>query len=180
MCDPTGGILTAAIVIGTAAYSAYSTYESGKAQNEYAQYEMNQAAADAKAEEGASKVEADRIRKMGRQAIGEQNAAIAASGAQLGSAGSLALNREIYRGAEEDAVFALLGGKDRAQRLNAQGQLTGAKGKAAKSAATSSAFSTLMQGTAQAYSGWKTSHPAKVNSNGQMTSWYIGNQPGKG
>lgn len=180
MCDPTGGILTTALIVAGTAYSAYSTYEAGKAQATYADYEAKQTAADAKAEQGAAQVESDRIRKTGRQAVAEANAGIAASGAQLGSAGSMALNREIYRGAEEDAYFALVGGKDRAQRLNAQADLTRAKGKVAKSAATSSAFSTLAQGAAQAASGWRTSHPAQVNSRGQMTSWYVGNQPGKG
>lgn len=155
MCDPTGGILTTALLVGATAYSAYSTYESGKTQAEFAEYEGKQQAADAKAEAGAAQVESDRIRKMGRRAAAEANASIAASGQQLGSAGSLALNREIYRGAEEDAYFALTGGKDRAARLNAQSSLTRAKGKAAKSAATASAFTQLAQAGTTAYGGWR-------------------------
>lgn len=179
MCDPTGGILTTAVIVAATAYSAYSTYQAGKAQAEYADYEAKQTEADANAEKGAAQVEADRIRKMGRQAVAEQSAAMASSGGQLGSAGSLALNREIYRGAEEDAVYTLLGGGDRAARLNAQGQLTRARGRAAKSAATSSAFSQLAQGGMQASSAWRT-RPAMTNANGQQTRWYIGSQPGRG
>jgi hypothetical protein len=177
VCDPTGGILTTAVIVAATAYSAYSTYQAGKAQNEYANYEAEQT--EAKAEHGAAQVEADRIRKMGRQAVAEQSAAIAGSGAQIGSAGSLALNREIYRGSEEDAVYALLGGGDRAARLNAQGRLTRARGRAAKSAATSSAFSQVAQGGMQASSAWR-SRPAMTNASGQQTRWYVGNQPGKG
>lgn len=153
MCEP----MTAALVVTglVGAYSAYTTYESGKQQEKIADYQAAQQEADAKAEQGAAQVEADRIRKRARQAAAEANVAIAASGQELGSAGSLAINREIYRGAEEDAYFALIGGGDRAARMNAQGQLTREAGKMAKRNARSSAFAQLAQTGATVYSGWK-------------------------
>ncbi|WP_223621174.1 hypothetical protein [Lysobacter sp. ESA13C] len=153
MCEPTTIALAVTAVVG--AYSAYTAYEGGKNQAKIADYQAAQTEADAKAEAGAAQVESDRIRKRGRQAAAEANVAIAASGQQLGSAGSLAINREIYRGAEEDAYFALIGGRDRATRLNAQGQLTREGGKMAKSAGKSSAFAQLLQTGASTYSGWK-------------------------
>jgi hypothetical protein len=73
----------------------------------------------------------------------------------LASAGSLAINREIYRGAEEDAYFALIGGKDRSQRLMASAQLDKMRGASAKQAGIFGAATTLGQGAVDVYKGWK-------------------------
>lgn len=175
MCEPTTIIMGIAAVVG-----AYATYQSGETQEDFAEYEAEQREADAKAEAGAAQVEADRIRKAGRKAAAEANAAIAASGAQLSSAGSLAINREIYRGAEEDAYFALIGGKDRAARLNASAGLSRARGKAASNAGTLGAFSTALSGAAGVANQWRSTRTPKTNAAGNQTVWYLGNQPGKG
>lgn len=153
MCEPTTIVMVTAAVVG-----AYAAYDAGQTQKEFAEYEGKQQAADAKAEAGAAQVEADRIRKMGKIAAAEANVAIAGSGQTLGSAGALAINKDIYRGSEEDAYFALVGGKDRSARMSAQSMLTNSRGKAAGRAGTVGAFSTLLGGSAaagQQYSGWK-------------------------
>lgn len=155
VCEPTTILLVSAAAVG-----AYATYQSGQVQKDFAEYEAAQGEADAKAQAGAAQVEAERIRKMGRMAAEEANAAVAASGQDLASAGALAINREIYRGAEEDAYFALLGGKDRAARLNAQAGLTRARGGAAAQAGTMNAFSTALSGAASAASAWRAARPS--------------------
>jgi hypothetical protein len=160
----------AVITIGTAAVGAYGQYQQGKTQETMYKYEAAQGEADARAEQKAAIVEADMIRKRGAQAAAEANAEVAASGNQLASAGSLAINREIYRGAEEDAYFALIGGKDRSQRLMASAQLDKMRGTSAKQAGIFGAATTLGQGAVDAYSGWKQA--------GSPT--YIGNQKGPG
>lgn len=142
----------------SAVVGAYAAYDAGQTNKEFAEYEGKQISADAKAEAGAAQVEADRIREMGKRAAAEANVAIAGSGQTLGSAGALAINKEIYRGSEEDAYFALVGGKDRSARMNAQSQLTDSRGQAAGKAGTIGAFSTLLGGASaagQQYNGWK-------------------------
>jgi gamma-glutamyl:cysteine ligase YbdK (ATP-grasp superfamily) len=161
MCEPTTIIMVAAAVVG-----AYAAYDAGQTQKEYAKYEAKQAEADAVAEKGDAQVEADRIRKMGKAAVAEANAGIAASGQTLGSAGALAINKEIYRSNEEDAVFALLGGRDRSARLNADAGLARMRGKAASNAGKLGAYSQLAQGGGAAYSGWRTSQTQKTGTRG--------------
>lgn len=153
MCGP---LAVPILMAASTAVGAYATYQSGQTQKDFANYEAAQAQADAKAQEGAAQVEADRIRKAGKVAAEEANAAVAASGQDLSSAGALAINREVYRGSEEDAYFALLGGKDRAARLNAQAGLTRARGAAAAQAGSLGAFATALSGAANTYTGWKT------------------------
>jgi hypothetical protein len=167
MCDP---VTMTVIAIGSAAVGAYGQYQQGKTQQTMYNYEAKQGEADARAEAKAAIVEADMIRKRGAQAAAEANAEVAASGNQLASAGALAINREIYRGAEEDAYFALIGGKDRSQRLMASAQLDKMRGASAKQAGIFGAVTTLGQGAVDAYSGWKQA--------GSPT--YIGNQKGPG
>ncbi len=129
-------------------------------------YEAAQGEADARAEAKAAIVEADMIRKRGRQAAAEAGAEVAASGNQLASAGALAINREIYRGAEEDAYFALIGGKDRSQRMQAGAQLDRMRGKSAKNAGVFGALQTLGSTAA----GWRQAGGAT----------YLGAQKGVG
>ena len=150
MCDP----LTL-IVAGTALVGAYGQYQTGKAQESMYKYEAAQGEADARAEKGAAVVESERIRKMGKRAAAEASVALAANGGDLASAGSLAINRDIYRSSEEDAYFALFGGEDRSKRMLASAQLDRMRGSAAKQAGVYSAINTLGQGAVQAYGGWK-------------------------
>jgi hypothetical protein len=160
MCEPTTILLATTAIVG-----AYAAYSSGQSQEEFANYEAKQAEADARAEQGAAQVEAERIRKAGKQAAGEARAALAGSGQDVTSAGALAINREIYRGAEEDAYFALLGGRDRATRLNTDAQLSRSRGREAGRAGTLGAYSSLLQGGTQAYGVWRTSRTTTSGQN---------------
>lgn len=150
MCDP-----ITLIVAGTALVGAYGQYSAGQTQKDMYRYEAKQGEADARAEKGAAVVEAERIRKMGKRAAAEASVALAANGGDLSSAGSLAINRDIYRSSEEDAYFALVGGEDRSKRMMASAQLDKMRGTAAGQAGVYSAIGTLGQGAAQAYGGWK-------------------------
>lgn len=154
MCDP---ISMAVVTIGTAVVGAYGQYQQGKTQETMYKYEAAQGEADARAEQKAAIVESEMIRKRGAQAAAEASAEVAASGNQLASAGSLAINREIYRGAEEDAYFALIGGEDRSKRLMAGAKLDKMRGASAKQAGIFSAVGTLGQGAVSTMSGWKQS-----------------------
>ena len=152
MCDP---ITMAVVTIGTAVAGAYGQIQAGKAQNELYKYEAKQNEADARAEGKAAQVEAERIRKLGKQAVAEANVAQAGNGNDLASAGALNINRDITQRVEEDAYFTLVGGKDRSQRMLAQAQLNRMKGASAQQAGMFGAIGTLGSGITQAYGGWK-------------------------
>lgn len=149
MCEPVT-ILT----VGAMAVGAYATYQSGQTEKAFAEREAQQTVADAQAERGDAKVEADRIMRMKAAALAETNAGIAGSGQDLGSAGALQLNRAVSTAANEDAFFALIGGDRRGQRMEQQAKLTRARGQAAARGATYSAFGQLAQAGATGYSGW--------------------------
>lgn len=153
MCEP-----TTILLVGSALVGAYATYEGGQTEKRFANYEAAQGQADAQAEKGDAQVEADRLRKVGAQATAEANAALAGSGQNVGSAGALQINKRITAGANEDAYFALLGGANRATKLNTQSQLTKARGKAGAQGATMSAFGQAIGGTAQ---GWQSYRATK-------------------
>lgn len=152
MCDP---VTIGVTLLASSAVSAYGQYQQGKTQEAMYKYEAAQGEADARAEQKAAIVEAEMIRKRGAQAAAEAGAEVAASGNQLASAGALAINREIYRGAEEDAYFALIGGEDRSKRLMAGAQLDRMRGASAKQAGIFGAIGTLGQAGVNVYSGWK-------------------------
>lgn len=150
MCDPVSIIVATTAVVG-----AYGQYQQGKTQEAMYKYEAAQGEADARAEQKAAIVEAEMIRKRGAQAAAEAGAEVAANGNQLASAGALAINREIYRGAEEDAYFALIGGEDRSKRMLAGAKLDRMRGASAKQAGIFGAVTTLGQGAVNVMSGWK-------------------------
>lgn len=155
MCEP-----TTIIMVGAALVGAYATYESGQTEAKFAKFEAEQGRADAMAEKGDAQVEAARIQRAKLAALAEANVGLAGSGQNLASAGALGINKEISRAGNEDAYYAVLGGRDRASRLNTQAALTMGRGQAAKRGATFSAFGQLLQagGSAMAAGrGWTTS-----------------------
>lgn len=148
MCNP-----MAIVMVASMAVSAYATYDSGQTQKQFANQEAKQASADAQAEKGDAQVEANRIMRMKQAALADANVALAGSGQDLSSAGAMGINREVARGANEDAYFALIGGRDRAARVNLQGKYTKARGQEQARGATFSAFGQMAQA---ASTGWTT------------------------
>lgn len=149
MCEP-----TTIIMVGAALVGAYATYEGGQTEQRFAKFEAAQASADAQAEKGDAQVEAARIQRAKMAALADANVALAGSGQDLGSAGALGINKEISRAANEDAFFAVLGGRDRSARINTQGQLTLARGKSAANGATLSAFGQVLGAAGTAAGGF--------------------------
>lgn len=152
MCSPP--LLIAATLI-SGGVSAYSQYQQGRTQQDFANYEARQAEADARASQGEAKVEAERLRKAGKRAAAEASVALAGSGQDLSSAGAIGINREINRGAEEDAYFALLGGQGRSARLNAGAAMSRARGRAAAQAGRLGAFAEVLSTGYSAGKGWR-------------------------
>lgn len=152
MCDP---VSLTVLTVGSTLVGAFGQMQAGKQEQQWANYQAAQAEADAKAEKGAATVEAERIRKAGKRAMAEADAALAGSGVALGEGTAVNINRDIAQGVEEDALLTIAGGQDRSLRLNAQATADRIRGSQAASAGKIGALSTLIGGTNRAASGWK-------------------------
>src|SRR3546814_17477886 len=87
----------------------------------------DQAEGDARAEQGAAQVEAERIRREGTRQRSKAVAAAAAAGVDVDSPTALKIDQEITANAEEDAWTVIANGGDRARRLNQHGQARSAE-----------------------------------------------------
>ena len=85
-----------------------------------AQFQADQAQADAAAERGAATVKADKVRKQGRQQQSEARAALAAAGVEVGAGTPVKIGATIGRNAEEDALNEILYGDRTAAKLEQQ------------------------------------------------------------
>lgn len=141
---------TIAIVASTviaAASTAYSAYAQSEAADEQAALQEEQARQEA----AAGQSEAEKIRERGRRVAGTQAAALAASGVKLDDQGSGgALLTETKTLAEQDALAAITGGKNRASLLSGEANITRGKGQAALIAGGLNVASTLL-GSANAF-----------------------------
>lgn len=159
MCEPTT-IATVTVALLSAGAAAYTANQAGKQQEAWGNYQAAQTEADARTEKGAGQVEAERIRKLGKRQIAEAMAAYAGSGIDVSEGTPLDINRDIEAGVEEDAALAIMGGNDRALRLNAQAQGDRMGAGNARQAGRLNAANSLLQGAAGVASGWKSSASA--------------------
>jgi len=144
-------VAMAAVGAGTAIYSANQ-------QSEMADYQAEQAQADANAEKSAAEVHAEKIRKMARIQAGEATASLAGSGVDVGEGTALNINKDIYGRAEEDAVTAIFGGKDRAARGYADASMSRMRGDSAQTAGYLNATSSVLSAYGTVAKGWKTTN----------------------
>lgn len=151
-------------MLAAAAVGTYSTLQSAEQQSKWNDYQSAQAQADAKAEQSAAEVQADKIRKLARRQAGEATASIAGSGVDVGEGTALNINKDIYANSEEDAVMTIFGGADRYARGNAEAAGYRIKGEQAQQAGYLNATSSLLSaaGSYGRASGWKTSKNASV------------------
>lgn len=145
------------VMAASAVYGAYSSVQSGKQAQLNVDAQADQAALDAQTEKSAAQVQAERIRKLARIQASEANAALAASGVEVGEGTALNINREIYENAEEDAALTMFGGSNRAQRLNVDAANYRTAGRFERSQANGQAGATLLSTAGSMASGWKTS-----------------------
>ena len=141
--------------VAASAVSAYSSIEQGKSQKKWANYQADQAQADANAEAGYAQVEAAKIREAGQRQRGQARAAMAASGIKVDEGVAININEDIAQGAEEDALNAIFGGIDRQKRGYAQASADRSRGQQASTAGKINAAGTLLNSGAQAYAGWR-------------------------
>lgn len=153
-----GGYIAAAAAVAGTAYSVYSSQQAGKQAQLTADAQAEQSQKDADAAASAAMVQADRIRRVARNQSSEANAALAASGVEVGEGTAININEEITSNAEEDAVLTILNG----QSQKARGQVDAANyrtigSQARANANAQSIGSVLNTGASLASSGWKAS-----------------------
>ncbi|WP_241183803.1 hypothetical protein [Klebsiella michiganensis] len=141
--------------IGASILSAGGAVYSGQQQKKMANYQAAQAEADADASQKAARVEADRIRKAGREQAAAANASLAASGVETGEGTALRITSGITEDSEQDAYQTILNGANSASRLQAQAQADRITGSNAATAGNISAGSSLLAAGGTAYDGWK-------------------------
>ena len=154
------------VLAGASTVMSVMGQQSG-ARNEQAQlnYQADQATADAEAERGAAQVQAQKIRKAGKDTAGQARASLAASGVDVDEGTANTINAEIIKNTETDALTAVLNGHYGAQRKMAQAVGLEQEGKLVRSAANVKSFgSALAMGANVAggwnTTGWKTAAPA--------------------
>lgn len=140
---------------GMALLAAGTAVHQSQTQSNYQEYQANQAEADARAEIGLAKVEAERIRTAAKRQRSEAIAALAASGVDVNSDTALVIDRQISRDAEEDASLTILGGADRDRRLRAEAGGYRNMSRNSRNAGYINAATSLMQTAANTGSGWK-------------------------
>ncbi|ECW0140348.1 hypothetical protein F3E67_18720 [Salmonella enterica subsp. salamae] len=149
------GLLEVA-AIGASVLSAGGAIYSGQQQKKMANYQAAQAEADAETSKAAARVEADRIRKAGREQAAAANASLAASGVETGEGTALRITSGITGDAEQDAFQTILNGANQSARLNAQASADRISGRNASTSGYISAGSSLLSAGSKAYSGWVT------------------------
>ncbi|MBP8297551.1 MAG: hypothetical protein KAX84_15675 [Burkholderiales bacterium] len=148
--------ISMALMAVSAAAGAVSSIQQGRSQAAWADYQAEQAQADANAERGAAEVQAEKIRKMARIQAGEARAQLAGSGVDVGEGTALNINADIYGRAEEDAVMTIFGGSDRARRGEAEAAGLKMKGAQAQQAGYLNATSSILSAASTVAKGYKT------------------------
>ena len=123
------------LFLASAAASTVGTVMSGQAQQKQANAQAQQALNTAAYEADAYKQQAEKIRRAGKERVGESTAALAASGVKLGEGTPLELKKTTIQRSEEDAMTAILNGK---RSMSAGAEQADIYGQAGKNAVTSS------------------------------------------
>lgn len=148
-------------LVASSVLAAGGAVASGQQQKKMANYQAAQAEADAEASKAAAKVEAERIRKAGRQQASAANAALAASGVETGEGTALRVTSGITRDAEQDAYQTIFNGINTSNRLQSQAQADRISGSNAATAGYINAGSSLLASGGKGYDGWKKAKEGK-------------------
>lgn len=159
------GAAAYAAMAAATAYSVYSTQQAGKQAQLNANAQSEQAQLDADAAASAATVQADRIRRMARINAGSANAALAASGVEVGEGTALNINQDIYGNAEEDAALTIFNAQEAKKRGYVDASNMALGGRQARSAANAQSIGTVLQAGATMGMDWKRS----VGNNASVT-----------
>lgn len=156
MCTGVEIALIGATVLG-AGTSIYSANQQAKAAEETGRNMASQAGQ----EQDAANAQADQIRKAARRQRAAAEASFAAGGVDVGVGSAIAVDNEIARGGEFDALNAIITGGRGADSLTQEAVAYGKQARNAKMAGYGQAASSLMSAGAGAMkaSGWRSNGP---------------------
>lgn len=140
-------IAAAVTAAGASIYSGVQQKKAMDANAELARREGNQ-------EADAAVAQAEKIRRAGRAAASQANAAMAASGVAIGEGTALRINEQIYKDSEDDAFSTLLTGVRRQRSANDQAGLMEYEGRSARTAGFLNAGASLLS-AGSSYGKWK-------------------------
>lgn len=146
------GIETALIL--STALSAGSALYSGQQANEQGKFAEAQANADADAAKAAGRVEAGRIRAITDRQRASARAALAGAGVSVDMGTAADVQKDIVQAGEQDAMTAILNGKNSATRLQAEGAGMRRQGQQAMVGSVLSAGGAIASGAA-GYGRWQ-------------------------
>lgn len=164
------GIETIALsaLAGSSVLGAIGSVQQGQDQAATAREQAQQLENQAAGERDAALASAERIRRAGRRAQSEAEAAYAASGVSVGTGTPVRINEQIGLDSETDAYMAILEGDRRGRTLDYEARAARQAAKNAQTSGGSSAFSSIL-GAASSFGMWKAGQigksPFKVASN---------------
>lgn len=153
MCTGVEMLLIGAAVAGTGT-ALYSANQQAKAAEETGRNLASQAGR----EQDAANAQADQIRKAARRQRAAAEASFAAGGVDVGVGSAIAVDNEIARGGEFDALNAIITGGRGADSLTQEAIAYGKQARNAKIAGYGQAASSLLSAGAGAMkaSGWRS------------------------
>jgi hypothetical protein len=161
-----GAAVFVVATVASALISGYGAYQQAQTAKATGKFEAAQAAADAKATEGAAQVEAERLRKAGRRQQAAAIAQAAANGVDINSPTAVKIDQQIGQNAEQDAYMTILNGQNDAARVRQGGQAALLSSKAEAQGYMLQGASTLISAAGSVASNWKKSPKAAVNNFG--------------
>lgn len=159
MCDPTGGVLTVALI--GAAVSAYGVHQAGKDADRIER--ANAKNADIAAQDAIRRGnnEEEEHRRRVRAMLGAQRSRLSANNVDTSSGSPLGLLVDTISFGELDALTIRNNAAREAWGYQSEGAISRMQGRAARRSGNWQAAGTLLAGGAQAYGSWKDSRPAK-------------------
>jgi hypothetical protein len=139
------------LTVASTAFSAMNQISQGNQQKKYADFQANQAMADAQAEREAGMVRADQVRKAGKSQQSEAKASLAAGGVEVGAGTALTIDQDIYQSSEERAMQEILYGRRSGERLEQEAAGFRAAGRNARTAGYGRAGASILSSGAAYY-----------------------------
>lgn len=138
------------MVLASGALKAVGSIVEGNQGGKHLEYQAAQSLADADVERQIGALRAGKVRKAGGVVSAEAMAAQGASGSSVNSGSALAVREYIDRGAESDALMAILEGHGRARSLEATAAGYRAQGSRAIAAGYAGAGGSILSAAAKA------------------------------
>lgn len=160
MCAP------ALLFFASAAFSAVTSIQQGRQEQKFANFQAEQANADAQAAREQGQVNAEKIRRAGKYDQAEAVAALAASGVEVTAGTPLRIADEIKKRVEQDAFAEMLTGSRAGARLDQEAQGFRAAGKNAAARGVKKAFGSVLSAGAEYYGPkWNPRAPVEDRAN---------------